>query len=47
MSEIDFKKCICLEEVGINYKYNYRGIIGDYTVKYNFSNALKTKDLSG
>lgn len=43
MSEADFKKAIHLEEVEINYKYNYRGYIGYYTVKFNFSNALKNK----
>lgn len=43
MSEIDFKKAIHLEEIEINYKYNYLGIIGYYTVTYNFSNALKNK----
>lgn len=44
MSEMDFKKAIHLEEIEINYKYNYRGTtIGYYTVTYNFSNALKNK----
>lgn len=43
MSEATFKDAIHLEEVEINYKYNYRGTIGYYTVKFNFSNALKNK----
>ena len=43
MSESTFKDAIHLEEVEINYKYNYRGTIGYYTVKFNFSNALKNK----
>jgi len=45
MSELEFKKSIYLEEIDINYKYNFRGIVGFYSVKYNFSNALKNKDL--
>ena len=44
MSDATFKNAIHLEEVEINYKYNYRGTIGYYTVKFNFSNALKNKD---
>lgn len=45
MSESGFKKSIFLEEIDINYKYSFRGIVGFYSVKYNFSNALKSKDL--
>ena len=45
MSELEFKESIFLEEIDINYKFNFRGIVGFYSVKYNFSNALKNKEL--
>jgi len=44
ISEIDFKKVIFLEEVEIKYTFDFRGIIGYYNVKYNFSNALKNNE---
>jgi len=44
MSEQVFKNSILLDEIDINYKYNYRGILGYYSVKYNFSNAIKNKN---
>jgi len=44
MAEDEFKKIIFLEEIEVNYKFDYRGIQGYYSVTYNFSNALKNKN---
>jgi len=44
ISESDFKKVLLLEEIKVTYKYDYLNIQnGYYTVKYNFSDALKGK----
>ena len=44
ISEADFKKVLLLEEIYITYKFDYYNIKnGDYSVKYNFSDALKNK----
>lgn len=44
ISDEEFKKVLLLEEVKINYKYDHFNIQnGYYTVKYNFSDALKGK----
>lgn len=44
ISELDFKRVIFLEEIEIKYTFDFRGTIGYYNVKYNFSNALKNKE---
>jgi hypothetical protein len=44
ISEDDFKRSIFLEEIEVNYKFSFLGIIGYYSVLYNFSNALKPKN---
>ncbi len=44
ISDSDFKKVLLLEEIYITYKYNHYNIRnGYYSVKYNFSDALKNK----
>ncbi|MCT1523869.1 hypothetical protein [Sphingobacterium hotanense] len=44
ISEEDFKKVLLLEEIYITYKYDHFNLKnGFYSVKYNFSDALKNK----
>ena len=44
ISEEDFKKVLLLEEIYITYRYDYYNLKnGFYSVKYNFSDALKNK----
>lgn len=44
ISEDDFKKVLLLEEIYITYKYDHYNLKnGFYSVKYNFSDALKNK----
>lgn len=44
ISEADFKKVLLLEEINITYRFNHYNIKnGYYSVKYNFSDALKNK----
>ena len=38
-----FKIIVYCEEIGINYKFNIRGVFGNYFVTLNFSDALKNK----
>jgi hypothetical protein len=38
-----FKKIILCEEIAINYKFNLRGVLGNYFIILNFSDALKNK----
>lgn len=45
LSEDFFKEIILLEELSIAYKFDINGVIGYYTVKYNFSEALKVKPI--
>lgn len=44
MAKDEFKKSIFLEEIEVNYKFNFRGIESYYSVTYNFSDALKLKN---
>lgn len=44
ISDSEFKKVLLLEEIYITYRYNHYNIKnGYYSVKYNFSDALKNK----
>lgn len=44
ISEEDFKKVLLLEEIYITYRYDHYNLKnGFYSVKYNFSDALKNK----
>lgn len=44
ISEEDFKKVLLLEEIYITYRYDHYNLMnGFYSVKYNFSDALKNK----
>ncbi|WP_433763695.1 hypothetical protein [Flavobacterium ginsenosidimutans] len=44
ISDEDFKKVLLLEEIYITYKYDYINLKnGFYSVKFNFSDALKNK----
>ncbi|WP_145859658.1 hypothetical protein [Pedobacter suwonensis] len=43
LSEDFFKEIILLEELSITYKFEVKGVIGYYNVKFNFSDALKSK----
>ncbi|QQD13143.1 hypothetical protein [Sphingobacterium sp. UDSM-2020] len=47
ISEDNFKDVILLEEISITYKFEVKGIVGFYNVKYNFSEALKFKPIQG
>jgi hypothetical protein len=40
-----FKSIILCEEISINYKFNLRGVSGNYFVILNFSDALKNKPI--
>ena len=43
LQDEDFKKIILCEEIAINYKFNLRGVFGNYYIILNFSDALKNK----
>jgi hypothetical protein len=44
ISDEEFKKLLLLDEVEVQYKYNWQNIKnGWYSVKYNFSNSLYNK----
>lgn len=43
LQDENFKKIILCEEIAINYKFNLRGVLGNYFIILNFSDALKNK----
>lgn len=43
LQDENFKMIILCEEIAINYKFNFRGIYGNYYIILNFSDALKNK----
>ena len=43
ISNTAFKMIILLEEININYKFSWKGATGYFSVKYNFSDAFKSK----
>ncbi|WP_448103504.1 hypothetical protein [Pedobacter panaciterrae] len=47
ISEDHFKDVIFLEEISITYKFEVKGVVGYYNVRYNFSEALKFKPIQG
>ena len=45
LQDEDFKKIILCEEIAVNYKFNFRGVYGNYYIILNFSDALKNKPI--
>lgn len=43
LQDESFKQLILCEEIAINYKFNIRGVLGNFFVLLNFSDALKNK----
>jgi hypothetical protein len=47
LSEELFKEIILLEEISISYSFEYKGVRSNLSVKYDFSDALKSKPIQG
>lgn len=47
LSEDVFKEIILLEEISISYYFEYKGVRSYFSVKYDFSDALKSKSQDG
>jgi len=47
LSEDLFKEIILLEEISISYYFEYKGVRSYFSVKYDFSDALRNKPIQG
>jgi hypothetical protein len=47
LSEDLFKEIILLEEISVSYYFEYKGVKSYFSVKYDFSDALRNKPIQG